>query len=370
MQQRFSEVNGWKLVSSHRNPWGEIPLTDGGKWIQGRARDVMDRIASKVSAPDTPAKNHHYVPQTYMRAWSHDGSRVWTLNTQTRQVREIGIRHLCAEDDFYRVTNAEGEAHNKVELMFGVLDVSLSQTQSLLNGLEDPDVLEFDDLIQLGMTMAVQRMRTAQMRRLRQQHDAWLVAQGLRDESVFADSDDAHRAAGTHTQLLFDAIWPAADQMTTRQIELWDDPAGRFWTSDAPVLVPFRSGWRGALDSAPAILWPISPTRVVALTRNHTGEKAIIREADGRMRGLARKSVLEGRDRMIISSAEARDALPQRQLHRRRPQVRLRCAPHGPTGERLPPGACCIEQTESLASSPDVTVCGAHIAAPGMTSWT
>jgi hypothetical protein len=87
------------------------------------------------------------------------------------------------------------------------------------------------------------------------------------------DPENPHLAAGVHTELLFSAMWEAADVLTTRQIEVWHDPLGRFITCDTPVLVPFRRNVRPSLMAAPYIVRPISPHRVVALSNNLVGEK-------------------------------------------------------------------------------------------------
>lgn len=88
-----------------------------------------------------------------------------------------------------------------------------------------------------------------------------------------SDPTDPYRVAGIHIQLLFTSMWHAADVMTTRSIEVWDDPEGRFWTCDMPVLVPFLNTKRPALMAAPYILWPVSPHRVVALMNAPSGKK-------------------------------------------------------------------------------------------------
>jgi hypothetical protein len=103
-------------------------------------------------------------------------------------------------------------------------------------------------------------MRTLQQRRLQQQYNAWLVAQNSRDFKSMNDPDNPHLAAGFHTKLLFSAMWEAADVLTTRQIEVWHDPHGRFMTCDAPVLVPFEHNVAPSLMDAAYIVWSGQPT--------------------------------------------------------------------------------------------------------------
>ena len=301
--------------------------------------------------------------------WSTDGRRIWTLDTTTHTVKHLGIKDVCVEEDFYRVVGPDGLAHNRVELLFRVADEELRRVQLLFDGLKDPEILEFDDLIGLGVSLAIQRMRTAQQRRLRLQHNAWLAAQNPSQfPKLDGGPDNPYQLAGIHTQLLFSAMWEAADVLTTRQIEVWKDEHGRFMTCDVPVLVPFRRNARPSLIAAPQVLWPISPYRVVVLSNDLHGEKAVIREADGKFVGLVRRAVEQGRERRIFVSEHQRDRLAVRKQFRRRTQIRLRCSPRRPDGEYLPPTVCCVEISEAFAAGPDVVLCnsGLHAPAPEM----
>ncbi|MFE7723217.1 DUF4238 domain-containing protein [Nocardia rhizosphaerihabitans] len=358
----------WTVVKSVRNPWGQVPLTAGGQSLSGRSREYMDKLVSMHQAKDTVSRRHHYVPRTYLRQWSSDSKRVWALDTVTGVVKPIGVASVCVEENFYRVVGPDGAAHNRVELLFGVVDAELRRVQTLFNQLRDPDELEFDDLIGLGVTVAVQRMRTVQQRRLRQQHNSWLVAQNPHDFKPIEDSDNPYSAASFHTQLLFSAMWEAADVLTTRQIEVWHDPRGRFMTCDAPVLVPFRRNVCPSLLESPYVIWPISPHRVVALGSDLLGEKAVIREATGKHVGIVREGVERGRERMIFASAEQHDKLPRTKKFRRRIQTRLRCSHLTPQGEYVEAPGCCVEQSHAFAEGPDIALCdqGLHRAAPEM----
>lgn len=356
-------------MGSVRNPWGRVPMTDSGRHLTGRSREYADRLSAQRRAPDTVSRRHHYVPKAYLRQWSSDEKRIWSLNTQSGTSRLLGIADVCVEEDFYRVVGSDGNAHNRVELLFGVIDSELRRVQLLLDSLTNPDDLEFDDLIGLGISMAAQRMRTLQERRLMMQNSRWLAAQNPRDlRAIEGGAADPFRLAGVHTRTLFEGMWHAADVLTTRQIEIWEDPHSRFLTCDAPVILPFVEGVRPSLVSSPHVIWPISPRRAVVLTNELEGEKAVIRVASGKMVGAVTQGVERGRERMIFAADHSRSRLGVGKIFARRAQLRLRCADHTPRGEYVPPPGCCVEQSHTFAVQPDIRLChqGLHRPTPVM----
>ena len=361
----FTNPGGWTVVKRVRNPWGQVPLTAGGQSLSGHAQRYMDELMSHADSVDPDSRRHHYVPKTYLKHWSFDGRRVWTLDTKTGLAKPLGLRDVCVEENFNRVVGPDGEPHNRVELIFGVVDKELARVQSLLIGLEDPNALEFDDLIGLGVTVSVQRNRTLQQRRLRLQHNHWLHVQNPDDfVSIENTEDEPFRLAGIHTELLFKSIWNAADVMTTRHIEIWDDPQGRFMTSDAPVIVPFKRNQRTDLISTPYVIWPISPFRTVALTNEPTGEKATILLATGKHLGMVREGVEQGRERLIFASEAQSGRLPTGKKFRRRVQSRVRCSQYKPSGEYIPPPGCCTAWHDTFADKPDIVLCNQGLHEP------
>ena len=116
------------------------------------------------------------------------------------------------------------------------------------------------------------------------------------------------------------------------------------------------------------IIWPVSPQRVVALSHDAIGEKAVIREATGELVGIVRNSIEQGRERTIFATKGQRDRLPASKKFRRRAQARLRCSDRKPSGAYVPPPGCCIRFSEAFAAQPDVALCtqGLHFPAPDM----
>lgn len=368
MKLGADDLGGWQIVKSVPNPWGKIPLTAGGKSLTQPMKDYVARLAETSGQPDNSSRKHHYVPRAYLRAWSFDNKRIWTHDTATGVVKPLGLRAVCMAENFHRVVGGDGEPHNRVESLFTIVENELVRVQRLLNALDDPADLEFDDLMGLGLSMAVQRMRTLQERRLMSQHSAWLAAQNANDFTYLHDgAADPYRLAGMHTEAVFAGMWDAADLLTTRYIEIWHDEQGRFTTCDAPVLVPMRGNKSPGLNNAPFVFWPISPNRVVALSHDSTGLKGTLRAATNREVGVVRRCVEQGRERMIFASAEQRDRLDGK-VYRRRTQVHLRCSQYGPRGDYIEPPGCCVEYRACFADKPDVRLCaqGLHSEAPNM----
>ena len=48
------------------------------------------------------------MPQTYLRQWSVDGKRIWSLDTVTGAARQLGIADVCVRENFHRVVGPDG----------------------------------------------------------------------------------------------------------------------------------------------------------------------------------------------------------------------------------------------------------------------
>jgi hypothetical protein len=324
-------------------------------------QEYKARLDAQISQTDSAARRHHYVPKTYLRAWSKDGKRVQVFDTVTGATANLGIRDICFAKDFHRVVGPSGEAHNKVELLFGVVDAEMRRVLNLVEHLADPESLTFDDFVALCVVLSVQRMRTSQQRRLTAQSDAWLAAQESRE--MLSPRD----LAAIHTRTLFHAMWSASDIMTTRQLEIWRDPRGRFVTSDCPVQIPFVNRRRPGTVEASRIWWPISPRTTISLSNDLVGEKAVIRPANARVIRDVREMMMRGRERHVIIPANRTFAAPAGGQLRSRVQLQLRCSQEH-EGRRYEPPECVVGQFEWLGSAPDVSLCnnGLHRSAPEM----
>jgi len=352
------ESGEWQFVSRVRNPWGIIPLTAGGQSLTERAKSYMEDVVLRAQGPDVKSRHHHYVPKSYMKAWSENARRVSILDTTTGIVRlDLGMRSVCMEEDFYRVQGPDGKRHNRVEEVMAVFDAELLRVLNVFRGLQPGADVAFDDFMSLGLMMMLQRTRNVQTRRLMgAMADFWeqqTLTQQRRKElegAVFA----LKAKSEFHVDMMSQAMWTGADNMTTRQLEIWDDPHGRFVTSDCPVQTP-RGGYvTPDLLTTPRIWWPIGPTRAICLARDTIGEKVVFRRATRTQTDEVRTAMVRGRERFIIATRDQLSELPQGKMLRKRTQVHMRCEPW------QHPGQCRVAYRECYAPGPDIQVCEKH----------
>jgi hypothetical protein len=136
----------WTLVSRTKNPWGEIPMTGGGRSRTDRAKKYMADVIAQSQRRDAVSKRHHYVPKGYLKAWSPDGKRVEVVDTVTGTQKFQGLGDTSVKEHFYQLFDADG-AHNQAEKMMSVLDDELVRVVRILLALRPGDDLSFEDFM-------------------------------------------------------------------------------------------------------------------------------------------------------------------------------------------------------------------------------
>ncbi|WP_349497635.1 DUF4238 domain-containing protein [Amycolatopsis taiwanensis] len=301
------------------NPWGEVPATGNGRSIVPRVEAYMARVREKAVARDCVSRRSHYVPKAYLRAWSWNGRQVRVLDTKNGYDKPRGLRDTCVREDFYRVTDGDNVQHNQVEAMLAILDDEMARLLLRLRAWKPGDDFAFDDFMSLAVVVGMQSNRTPQARRFLAARSSWLSQRAGQPAERLTNDD--------YVDLLFRAMYRTADQLSTRQLELWDDPRGRFITSDHPVLLSEDvPGTPPALYSCKYVWWPISPTRLAVFNINQQGVKIVRRVATRGEIERVRKAVIRGAESEIIARPEDRD-VPAGKVLRKRPQLQVSCTP-------------------------------------------
>ncbi|WP_424532530.1 DUF4238 domain-containing protein [Sphaerisporangium viridialbum] len=307
----------WKLISRVPNPWGEVAVTDDGRSITPKVKAYMDRIAEVATKRDCVSRRHHYVPQSYLRAWSPDGKRVRVLDTRNGIDKLRGLRDTCVQENFYRVTDPKTGPHNQVEAMLGVIDDETAVLLEKLRSWKPGDDVQFGDFMSLSVVMGLQRNRTPQARRQIASMEDWSTRR--------AGQPAQELTTDYYVDVLFRAMYKAADQISLRQLELWDDPQDRFITCDQPVLFS-RDGSAGtpSMLTSRYVWWPISPHRLIAFSEVHRGQKVVHRVVTRREVDEVRTTFIRGAESAIIALPEDRDLPAGKRLHKR-PQLQVEC---------------------------------------------
>ncbi|MGV9351424.1 DUF4238 domain-containing protein [Streptomyces spiralis] len=287
----------WRLVSRVANPWGQVPVSGGSQAVNPRVQQYMANVVAAAVRRDCVSRRHHYVPQAYMKAWSPDGKRVRVLDTVHGVDRPQGLRDTCVRENFYRVTDPLGAPHTQAEAMLAVIDDEAARLLRLLRGWAPDDDMDFDDFMSFAVVLAFQRNRTPQRKRLMEAQDTWLRRRALQETPPLTTTG--------FVASLFQSVYGAADEHSTRQLELWDDPQARLITSDQPVILSTdASGRSPSTLTSQYLWWPLSPSRLLVLSQSLQPRKVVHRI-------LGRKEVDRLRAAVIRNAEAAVIALPQ-----------------------------------------------------------
>jgi hypothetical protein len=309
----------WEYLGSVPNPWGRIPLSDGGKNLVPQVKEYMARVKRVAEKRDCVSRRHHYVPQSYLRGWSIDKKRIRVLQIRNGMDKVIGIKDVCVKENFYQVTGHDDKLHNQVEAILAVFDDEMSTLLGKLRSWQPGEDFEFGDFMSLAIVLSLQRSRTPLMRRFISTQIDWMEKR--------AHQPKQETTSDLFVDLMFSSIYDAADEFSTRQMEIWDDPQGRFITCDHPVqLSNDQTQAPPSLTSSEYVYWPIGPTRMIAFNIESQGHKIVHRTAKRRDIEAVRKTYIRGAEAAIITTP-ADPNVPTGAVLKKRQQLQIDCWP-------------------------------------------
>jgi hypothetical protein len=117
-------------------------------------------------------KKQHYVPKSYLKAWSLDGRRIWMFDKHTGRSRNVGIGSVAQEtyfnDAFRRIRGqvTDGESSDLVERQFQTWENDfLTMRQVALDVAANRRGGSLEERRTMSICAAIQLMRTAKTRR-------------------------------------------------------------------------------------------------------------------------------------------------------------------------------------------------------------
>jgi hypothetical protein len=116
---------------------------------------VLGKLLSVTGTSERP-KAHHVLPQFYLRAWSDERGLIAMLNRDGKEVK-TGSKALAVENDFYTVTNPQGEKDGIVEKALAEIDAQGAAAHSALLRCEFP--LEPEQKIAFAEWLGLQWVR-------------------------------------------------------------------------------------------------------------------------------------------------------------------------------------------------------------------
>jgi hypothetical protein len=238
------------------------------------------------------AKRHHHTPQTYLRQFADDDGFIRVYDRIIGITRRAHVRNVAVESNLYTIYDANGDPSDMIETQW-LAPIEDAFDKIVPKLLASHPVLTGEERRHVCMFVALQHMRTRHMRdTLANTVDALLRlevvsrTQGMTAEEAertldewnpYASEREKARlrriAADPNQPVEWDAEpWIKAMMrllpnlikgLETREWHLIDAQDGAFLTSDSPVALGGEHP--RAIDSAPYVVCPLSPTRVLLL---------------------------------------------------------------------------------------------------------
>jgi hypothetical protein len=215
------------------------------------------------------AREHHFVPQFYLRAFSTDGRRITLFNVRRdRLIHGASIKHQCSRRNFYAFAPGLESTFANIEGTTSRILRSIGEDDAL------PDIGSEDRAILL-MFMVLQYLRTASAARpmdiMTDYYAKTVLAESARESGIDLEDFTIRQKDSVALPLsgAADVFTLAADL----KVHLYVNRTARgFITSDAPVVLhnQYCEGidFRGVLGWACRglqVVLPLSPSHLVLL---------------------------------------------------------------------------------------------------------
>jgi hypothetical protein len=124
------------------------------------------------------SRDHHYLPQMYLKGFADNSDKVWVFDRQEMEYRHQHIRKTAFVKDFYTVRDAIGRKSDRVEKMFA--DVVEGPCSDVMRKLDRGETnLSDDQRASLALFVVLLRMRNPtfdkQQRELGEKLYRWLL---------------------------------------------------------------------------------------------------------------------------------------------------------------------------------------------------
>jgi hypothetical protein len=238
------------------------------------------------------ARRNHHTPQVYLRNFADNDGVLMVYNRLTQETRPIHTRHVAVETDLYTVEDADGNPSDIYETES--LQWFDGQIAAILPTLLEPrPQLTTAHRSLISMFMALQHMRTPYMRdtianivdmMMRLEIETQTRGMSPAEIDRFVEEWDPYTSDDEKAAIRQVALDPSqpvrlrnepwikailrltpdiAEGLEGRHWRVVDAEGATFLTGDLPVVL---DGDRVlAIDEAPSVYWPLSPSRMSML---------------------------------------------------------------------------------------------------------
>lgn len=240
-------------------------------------------------------KNQHYVPESYLKTFTHNGKQIWVFDKTERKSFQCSISNIACEHNFYDIPKdimPKNTDAKIVEKTLQEIDNNLLKTiEQLLQSIEREKVFEAALKPQIAYFIYMQMLRTRRSRdrnkkivenAMKHITKSWSpLVQKIMPDINPDDYDvdikiDEKMSWSLQAKLMFDEEHlNEAINILTRHIWLVgiSDTKHPFYTSDNPAVIESHKRYSGIASEGIEIAIPLSPKHILIL-----GDRRAFRE--------------------------------------------------------------------------------------------